>query len=142
MKVTGHELQVRSLGGEYPLEKEMLNTCIKHLPNCTLYMQFITCKLYLNKFFKKDLPSQVPGSTSYSLPYVDCINTSTEFCATSLQSYLTLCKPLDCSPPDSSVCGILQARILEWVAMPSSRRSSQPRDRTCVSCIGRQVLYH
>ena len=41
--------------------------------------------------------------------------------------------------------GILQARILEWVAMPSSRESSQPRDRTCISCVsctGWQVLYH
>ena len=37
------------------------------------------------------------------------------------QSYPTLCNPMDCSPPGSSVQGILQARILEWVAMPSSR---------------------
>ena len=44
-------------------------------------------------------------------------------------------QPHDCSPPGSSVHGILQARILEWVAMPSSRGSSQPRDRTQVSCI-------
>ena len=36
--------------------------------------------------------------------------------------------PMDCSPPDSSIHGILQARILEWVAMPSSRGSSGPRD--------------
>ena len=36
---------------------------------------------------------------------------------------------MDCSPPGSSVLGFLQARILEWVAMPFSRRSSQPRDR-------------
>ena len=54
---------------------------------------------------------------------------------------LTLCNldPLDCSPPGSSVQGILQARILEWVAMPSSRASSRPRDRThisYVSCMG------
>jgi len=42
---------------------------------------------------------------------------------------------MDCSPPDSSVHGILQARILEWVAMPFSRVSSQPRDRTQVSHI-------
>ena len=48
------------------------------------------------------------------------------------QSYLTLCDPVDCSPPGSSVHGILQARILEWVAMPS-RRSSWPRDQTQVS---------
>ena len=53
--------------------------------------------------------------------------------AKSLQSCLTLCDPVDCSPPDSSVHGILQARILEWVPMPSSRGSSWPRDRTCIS---------
>ena len=46
----------------------------------------------------------------------------------------TLCDPMDCSPPGSSVPGILQARILEWVAMPSFRGSSQPRDRTEAFC--------
>ena len=63
----------------------------------------------------------------------------------SLQSGLTLCNPMDRSPPGSSVHRILQARILEWVVMPSSRGSSQPRNQTCISymsCIGRQVLYH
>ena len=62
-----------------------------------------------------------------------------------VQLCLTLCNPVDCSPPVSSVLGILQARTLEWVATPSSSRSSQPRDPTCVpyvSCIGRWVLYH
>ena len=44
--------------------------------------------------------------------------------------------------PGSSVHGISQARILEWVAISSSRGSSQPRDRTWVSCISRQILYH
>ena len=58
------------------------------------------------------------------------------------QSCLTLCDPVDCSLPDSSVHGILQARILEWVAISSSKGSSQPRDRTHVSCIGRHILYH
>ena len=53
----------------------------------------------------------------------------------SLQLCLTLCDPMDYSPPGSSVHGILQARILEWPAMPSSRGASLPRDRTCVSCI-------
>ena len=47
---------------------------------------------------------------------------------------LTLCDPVDCSPPGSSVHCILQARILEWAAMPSSRGSFQPRDQTCRSC--------
>ena len=51
------------------------------------------------------------------------------------QSCPTPCDPVDCSPQVSSVHGILQARILEWVAMPSSRRSSQPRDQTQVSSI-------
>ena len=48
--------------------------------------------------------------------------------AKSLQSCPTVCDPVDFSLPGSSVRGILQARILEWFAMPSSRRSSQPRD--------------
>ena len=66
-------------------------------------------------------------------------------CTKSLQPCLTLCSPMNYSPPVSSVLGILQARILEWVAMPSSRGSSRPRDQTWVFyifCIGRQVLYH
>ena len=46
------------------------------------------------------------------------------------QLCLTLCDPLDCSPPGSSVHGILQGKILEWVAILFSRRSSQPRDQT------------
>ena len=50
-------------------------------------------------------------------------------------SCLTLCDPLDCSPPGSSVRGILQARIPEWLAIPFPRRSSWPRDRNPVSCI-------
>ena len=57
----------------------------------------------------------------------------------------TLCNPMDYSPPGSSVCGVLQARMLQGVAMPSSRGSSRPKDRTpvsCVSCISRQILYH
>ena len=50
-------------------------------------------------------------------------------------SHVRLCDPVDCSPPGSSVHGILQARILEWVAISSSRGSSRPRDGTYVSCI-------
>ena len=57
------------------------------------------------------------------------------------QSCLTLCDPMDCSPPGSSVLGIFQARILELIAISSSRGSSRLRDRICVSCIGRQILY-
>ena len=50
-------------------------------------------------------------------------------------SRVRLCDPMDCSPPGSSVHGILQARILEWVAISFSRGSSRPRDQTQVSHI-------
>ena len=49
------------------------------------------------------------------------------------QSYLTLCDPMNCSPPGSSVHEISQARTLEWIAISFSRGSSQPRDTTHVS---------
>ena len=62
-------------------------------------------------------------------------------CMLSHFSCVWLCSPMDWSPPGSSVHEILQARILEWIAMPSSMGSSQPRDWTCVSCLGRLILY-
>ena len=56
-------------------------------------------------------------------------------------SRIQLLQPVDCSPPGSSVHGILQARILEWVVISFSRGSSQPRDRTRVSCFaGRHFI--
>ena len=61
------------------------------------------------------------------------------------QSLLTLCDAMCCSLPGSSVHEIFQARILKWVATFFSRGSSRPRDQThisCVSCIGRWILYH
>ena len=60
-----------------------------------------------------------------------------------LLSYIWLfCDPMYCSLPSSSVHGISQAGILERIAISSSRGSSQPRDRSCISCIGRLILYH
>ena len=63
-------------------------------------------------------------------------------CATSLQLCPSLCNPMDCSPPGSSFHGILQARILEWIAMPSSRGSYQPRVWTqlffCIALISQK----
>ena len=52
-----------------------------------------------------------------------------------LHSCLTLCDLMDCGLPGSSVHGILYARILEWVAVHFSRRSSELREQTCISCI-------
>ena len=66
-------------------------------------------------------------------------------CARSLQSCAAFCDPMDCGLPGSSIHGILQARILKWIALPSSRGSSWPRNWThisCISCISRQILYH
>ena len=62
-------------------------------------------------------------------------------CVSVTQSCLTLCNPMDCSPPGSSVHGILQARWLEWVSIPFPRGSSRPRDQIQVSCISRQIVY-
>ena len=58
---------------------------------------------------------------------------------------LTLCDPMDCSPPASSVHAISQARILEWVPISYSRGSFWPKDQShvsCISCISRQILHH
>ena len=70
--------------------------------------------------------NHIKNSISEFVPWVQ---------ARSLQSCPTLCDPIDYSPPGSSIHWILQARILEWFAMPSSRGSSRPRDWTCVSYV-------
>ena len=60
------------------------------------------------------------------------------------QSCPTLCDPMDCNPPGSSVHGIVQARTLEWVAISSPRGSSWPKDWThvsCISCIDRWIFF-
>ena len=72
------------------------------------------------------------------LSFLLCVCVHAQLC-------LTLCDPRVCSPPGSSVHGISQARILEWVAIPFFRVYSLPRDISgisFVSCIGRQILYH
>ena len=58
------------------------------------------------------------------------------------QSYMTLCHTMNCSSRGFSVYGICQARILEWITIFFSWRSSSPRDRTHISCIERQILYN
>ena len=67
----------------------------------------------------------VPGTGN---PLLSCLVLVAQLC-------LTLCDPVDCIPPGSSVHGILQARILEWVTIPSFRESSQPRNQIQVSHI-------
>ena len=71
----------------------------------------------------------------YVILQMDMFNFCVCVCVLVTQSCLTLCDPMDRSPPIFCVCGILQARILEWIAIPFSRNSSQRRDWTLVSCI-------
>ena len=85
-----------------------------------------------------------PAKGGASFSYQEMVETSSHACVcVSLlaQSCLTLCDPMDCSSPGSSVYGILQVIILEWVAMSPSRESSQPRDQTqTLSVAGRFSL--
>ena len=88
---------------------------------------------------KTVLELQLLESLPWSFKLGECTH------AKSLQLYLTLCDPMDRSWPGSSVHGILQARILEWVAISTSRGSSWTMDQTqvsYVSFIGRRILYH
>ena len=83
----------------------------------------------MHRCFRK-LPqprSQVPGLSITSQTYCCCCLVP--------KSHPTHCDPMDCSPSNSSVHGISQTRILDWVAIFSSKVSSQPRDRTQVSCL-------
>ena len=76
-------------------------------------------------------------------PYAVLLLLSVSVCVCSVaQLCLTLCDPIDCSSTATSVHGILQTRILEWVPIPFSRGSSRPRDWTHISCSGRRILYH
>ena len=64
------------------------------------------------------------------------------FMSVRAQSCPTLCNPMGCRPPGSSVHGILQAETLGWIAVSTSRGSSWPKDWTWVSYVGKQILYH
>ena len=96
-------------------------------------------------------PSPLPSPISlffpaYFCPWISLFSPllSNRVWAKSFQLCLTVLHPVFCSPPVSFVHGTLQAKMLEWVAIPLSRVSSQSRDQTHIpgiSCFGRQVLY-
>ena len=101
-----------------------LDYCRQPAMNIGVHVSFWT------KIFSGPIPrSEIAGSYGSS-----CV------CVLSHFSCVGLCHPMDCSPPGSSVLGILQARILEWVATSFSRGSSQPRDQARVSCIAGRFL--
>ena len=87
----------------------------------------LNCQLACSK-----IPSYCKCPTSLSIPFPECPHSM----HAQLLSHIWLfCNPMDCSPTGSSVHGIFQARILEWLALSYSRGSSQPRDRICISCV-------
>ena len=83
---------------------------------------FLDCFLHLNSLY-------------YMLFSLTSVELLFDVIVCLLVTQLTLFDPMDCRLPGSSVHGISPARILEWVAIPFSRGSSQPRDQTCISCI-------
>ena len=104
---------------------------------------FIWCLVSNMFFIGTPIPDYLAGSKTKRMSTFFSMWKSKCVCARSSQSCPTLCDPMDRSPIGSSVHGMLQARILEWVAMPSSGGSFQARERThvsYVSCIGRQVI--
>ena len=92
----------------------------------------------LRHFCNPLFPYQVYSALSVSY----LLSSESGNCCLVAKSCLTLCHPMDCSPPGYSIHGISQARILERVAISFSKGSSWPRDWTFISCIGRQVPYH
>ena len=112
--------------------------------------------LPLNSHWKPQVPPRDPVHPHPSHPWISpnacSSSTSVGFLyqlrvlmLSHFSHVLLFATPTDCSPPDSSVHGIFQARILEWVAIPFSRGSSWPKDQICVSyvsCIGRRIIFH
>ena len=100
--------------------------------------RFLTKVVRLFKGEKTVFPKAVLGERNIHMP-----RNEAQFSSVT-QSCPTHCDPMNCSLPGSSAHSVFQARILEWVAISSSRRSFWPRGWThvsCVSCTGRQILY-
>ena len=102
---------------------------------------FGTQILMMNYIVHSLKQTKTPKNSMFGLSKCPCECVCVYVCVCT-QLCPTLCNPIDFSPPGSSVYGIFQAQMLEWVAIPFSRGSSQSRDQTCVSCTGRPILYH
>ena len=111
----------------------MLKGVINQYPQCGVsYMQWLIDNLYIfwTEVYVTNFGKRLKLLTKLTLLLLFV----TKSCPT--------CNRMDCSPLGSSVHGIPQATVLEWVAIPFSRRFSWPRDQTCISCIGKWILYH
>ena len=129
-------------GQENPMDRGAWRATVHHrVSKSRTWLKRPSTQLYVNTYsFSDFFPFRLLQDiqcTSWCYMVGPCWLSSLYVWACSIaHSCLTLCDPVDCSPPGSSVHEILQARILEWVAMPSSRGSSRPRGRTCLSCLG------
>ena len=94
----------------------------------------LQCYSYVQYYYWGKLGEGYTGALQYFF-------SSYESCCLVAKSCLTFWDPMDYSPPASSAHGISQARIVEWVAKSLSKKSSQARDSTCISCIGRWIFY-
>ena len=107
----------------------MITVVLSPKPICILYILFL---IYLfNAHLLHKNVNSVRAGFPLHLSLIHCYipKVSNLIVCVLSQSCPTLCEPIDCSPPGSSVHGIPQARILEWVAIALSRGSSRPRDR-------------
>ena len=116
-------------------------SCINNTPKWCIVFFFTINKILFSTLDKHRI---YPCFLQVSLTFYLSLGHGCALLLSRFRSCLTLCDPMDGSPPGSSVHGILQARILEWAAMSSSRGPSRSRDRTRVSYSsspGRRVLY-
>ena len=97
-----------------------------------IYIYLLSCG-YPSHLGHQRALSRVPCAIQWVLTVCVCVCVA---CSAVSDS----CDPIDCSSPGSSVHGILQPRILQWVAISSSRGSSQPRDQTQVSCTANRLF--
>ena len=159
LPVPGEEASVRScllLGSTAAAPENMLEcshffTCsqLRHLRLYDLRTFFWRICYWIGRSGTKPETLKSFGAT---LAWLACHTVSADFIGSACMlsgfihaRYPTLCDPMDHSPQGPIVYGVLQERILEWVMVPSSRGSSQPRDWTHIPyapCIGKLVLYH
>ena len=111
-------------------------------PSIRVFSNESTLRMRWPKYWSFSFSRIVKKSQVFAVDQVKKISLTNENACVRAPLCLTLCSPMDHSPSGSRICGVLQARILEWVAISFSRGSFPPRDRTSVSCIGRRILYH
>ena len=111
-----------------------------YISRCAVPFQYAILPVN-NGFRLTNIPCWLCTPLSSSLVYVHWFGFHKIDSIAVLKSCLTLCNPIDCSLPGSSLPGILQARILEWVAFPFSRGSSWPRNWTRVSLIAGRLFF-